>query len=97
VAAFLLPQKDVDGARVRASWFRGELLATTALRTRADLLMRMRETFQIERGGLTVDAGLDEPLAAMLTRIRGCDHLVNASFGPFGEARGPLHYQGPAS
>jgi hypothetical protein len=72
----------VEGERVRASWFRGSLKASSALRTRADLLVRMGETFCVPRRDGVLEAGLDEPLAAMLTFVRSCDRLDAASFGP---------------
>jgi len=77
----------IEGERVRASWFCGSLHATSALRSRGELLVSMGETFCVDRGKPVVPASLVDPLAAMLTLIRSCDELDDASFGPLHHER----------
>jgi len=72
----------VDGQRVRASWFRNTLHAGRLIRQRAQVVIGMGETFHIHDEGPIVVASLVDPLAAMLTLIRSCDSLDDATFGP---------------
>ena len=90
---FFVVRGSIGEQRVRAAWFCGGLEATTALRVRADLLVRLGETFQTQREGPIVLAGLEEPLAAMLTVIRSCDRLLDARFGPVEPRQLGVRYQ----
>jgi hypothetical protein len=90
---FFVVHGRVDGERVRALWSRGCLQASGALRTRGELLASMGETFCVERGEPVVSASLLDPLAAMLTLIRSCDHLDEASFGPLLHRRSIVRYR----
>jgi hypothetical protein len=73
----------LDGSRVRASWFRGSLQATSLLRSRAELLVAMGESFRVDNEhGPVVVAALDDSLAAMLTIVRACDRIDAVSLGP---------------
>lgn len=73
----------VDGLAVRAFWSRRHLVATPRLRRRAELLVAMGESFEVEAPAHPpVYAGLDEPIPALLTLMRACDQVNAVQLGP---------------
>lgn len=69
----------VDGIRVTAEWTDGRVVGSEALLQRADLVVRLGETFG-GADGAVVDAGLDGgPTRALLTCMRACDSIEGVS------------------
>ena len=83
---YFVVRGEVDGEPVRALWWRGTLLATGDLASRAELIVGMGERFDAPGHDTSVEASLDEPLAAMLTFVRACDRVHQVVFGPMGRA-----------
>ena len=88
---FFVVRGKVDGVGVRASWFRGSLTASDSLLDRGELLVKLGEHFVDNASGLTVEADLGTPLAAMLTLVRACDQVVSVRFGPY-DPRASRHH-----
>ena len=69
----------VDGMRVTAEWAAGRVVGSEALLVRADLVVRLGESFAGADGAL-VEAGLDDgPTRALLTCMRACDRIEGVS------------------
>lgn len=85
---FFVLHGSVENRSVRASWFRGHLLASPTLRLRADMLVDLGERFVSEPGAPEVVASLSAPGAALLTLVRSCDHVKLVKLGPMSRAFG---------
>ncbi|HAM03188.1 MAG TPA: hypothetical protein DCQ30_13325 [Acidimicrobiaceae bacterium] len=79
---FFVLHGSVEDHRVRASWFRGRLLASRELLRRAEMLVDLRERFVSEPDGPVMEAGLEDPAAALLTLVRSCDRVGLVKLGP---------------
>lgn len=82
---------EVEGRPVRAAWCRDSLVCSNALLKRASLLVAMGEEFGDGSSGERVSASLEQPIPAMLTFMRACDHVRTIQFGPLAGGSTWLH------
>jgi hypothetical protein len=66
----------VDDELRLAIWRTNRLLCHPELRARAELVVRLGETFQVPELERSVKAGLEEPLPAALTLMRAADEIL---------------------
>jgi hypothetical protein len=65
----------VDGERHFAAWSENRLVVHPELEARAEVVVRLGETFEAPEWGCSVPAGFDEPIQAALTLMRAADEI----------------------
>ena len=78
IEPYFLIKGFIGSLPVSATWNGGYLMADTELLEVADILIRVGEQFHVD-ATRSIDAGLEDPLAAVLTVARSFDRITYAN------------------
>jgi hypothetical protein len=71
---------NIDDESRLAIWRDQRLLVHPQLAQRAEVLVRLGETFEVPELGSSVLAGFDDPLQAAITLMRAADRILDFDF-----------------